>query len=412
MNKRIAALLGAALVCVGAVGCGKAPISAETDLTQASSPTQWVMDAGEETRKYEDVSLQFLSCWEETAPEAAVLNQAAELFRETTGAEVTVVWSPEYYEDGDIFQMPGIVLGSNYADKVLDLTDMAEAAGYEDKSLDALRSQVIRRSGTLNAIVQTPYISGFYYNTEIFDECGMEETPLTYEAFLKLCKTLKEQGYEPMTMNGDRAGEQLLLHLSQYKGAAKAATIAKSGGWSADAGQAVADIWQFVQEGYLAYSTPAAYPGGQNRMGLSNCAFLYGTNALCAQVEQETHTSMSWGVFPYPAVGGAAPMVSVDGEVLAISKTCTNAQAAFDFIMLLTTGEFDQLRADITNGIPADPNNVSPIRGVAQTLDQAMVMELEEVEFTEKQETAILKLWQGKFDTADDFTKAMDKLYG
>lgn len=412
MIKKLTALSCAVLICLGLVGCEKDPVPTEAAPTETVCSTEW-SPATREPKKYEGVSLMFLSCWQEDGAESNLLTQAAALFQTTTGADVRIEWMPDYYDDGDIFQMPGVVLGSNYRDKVLDLTDLAQAADYEGKSIEALRNQVVSRGGKLNAIVQVPYVTGFYYNAELFDACGITQTPRTYSEFLQLSKALKDQGYSPMTMNRDMADEQLMTHLSQYLGPQAAASLAQKGGWTDSQAQtAISDIWNYVNAGYLAYTTPAANPGGQNRIGLSDCALIYGTNALCGQVEEETVTSLRWGMFAYPGIGSGEAVISVDADVLAISTSCKNPQAAFDFLMLLTTGEFDQLRADVTNGIPADPNNASPIRGALEALNSAKIQDALSIEFTEKQENAIVKLWQGKYKEEDGFAKAMDKLYG
>lgn len=410
MLKKLTALCCAVLICLA--GCGKDPLPGQTEPSVTAGATEWT-PAAREDKKYEGVSLKFQSCWQADWAESAVLTQAAELFRMTTGANVQIEWMPEYYEDGDIFQMPGVVLGSSYRDRVFDLTDLAQAAGYESKSIDALRQQVIDRSGKLNAIVQVSYVTGFYYNADVFDDCGITGTPRTYSEFLQLSKTLKDQGYNPMTMNTDMAGEQLMTHVSQYLGTQEAQTLVKKGGWTgAQAQTAVSDIWNYVSAGYLAYTTPAANPGGQNRIALSDCAMIYGSSAMCGQVEADTVTSLRWGMFAYPGIGSGESVISVDADVLAISASCQNPQAAFDFLMLLTTGEFDQLRADVTNGIPADPNNTSPIRGALEALSEAQTREAWSVEFSEKQENAIIKLWQGKYQEEDGFSKAMDRLSG
>ena len=412
MKKLLSLLLALALIGTAAAGCGKEPETIETQ-PPATSAAEWVLEAEPEEKQYDGVELTCLSSWAEDAPESAVLTQAAELFEATTGAVVQIRWLPEYYEDGDILQMPGSVLADNYKDRVLDLTDMAQAAGYESRSIECLRDQVVSRCGTLSAIAQTPYVSGFYYNREVFEDCGITQLPRTYEEFLDVCAVLVEKGYSPLTLDSEAADELLMMHLTQYLGTDAAARLAAEGGWteSEQVLQATVEIRDFVKAGFLAYATPAAYPAGQNRMGLSNCAFVYGTNDLCAQVEEDTMTELSWGMFPYPGVGGAEPVISVDADVLAVSADSENPQAAFDFIMLLVTGEFDQLRADITNGIPADPNNESPVAGAVEAMEITQVMETAEADFDEQQMTVILKLWQGKYKDDDAFVKAMDKLY-
>ena len=413
MKKLLSLLLAAALICTFAAGCGQEqePVTTQPPATVAA--TEWVPENAPEEKKYDGVELTFLSSWAEDAAEAGVLSQAAELFEATTGASVRIQWQTGEYAGGDIFQMPGVALADNYRDRVLDLTEMAQAAGYESKSLECLTDQVISRSGTLNCIPQTPYASGIYYNQQAFEACGIAKMPRTYEEFLNVCAALAAGGYSPLTLDSESADELLMMHLTQYLGTQAAAKVAAKGGWTENEQilQATVDIREFVEAGYLALGTPAASPAGQNRIGLSNSAMIYGTNSICAQVEENTMTELSWGMFPYPGVGGAESVISVDADVLAISADCKNAQAAFDFIMLLVTGEFDQLRADITNGIPADPSNTSPVAGAIEAMQITQVIECAQAEFDEQQMSAILKLWQGKYKENTAFVEAMDKLY-
>ena len=111
-----------------------------------------------------------------------------------------------------------------------------------------------------------------------------------------------------------------------------------------------------------------------------------------------------WGVFPWPG-DGAGTGTAVDEQVLAINKNAENPQAAFDFIRLLTSGEFDQLRADLRRGIPADPNNESVIVGAVDTLKRASSESfgLLDTYYNE----IYTQLWQGAYPTGDMFLRAM-----
>lgn len=408
MKKLLSLLLAAALICTFAAGCGKEEAVAQT-LPPTETTAQWFLEDTLEVKQYEGVTLTFQSCWGEDALDAGVLLQAAELFEATTGAVVEIQWQAG--GGGDIYQLPVSQL-SGYQEQLLDLTQMAQAADYESKSIDSL-TDLARSGEALLAIPQTPYVTGFYYNREAFEECGITEMPGTYDEFLTACAALAAGGYSPLTLDSESADELLAVHLTQYLGTEGAAQMLSKGGWTEDelALQATVDIWDFVKAGYLTYGTPAAYPAGQNRIGLSNSAMVYGTNALCAQVEEATMTEISWGMFPYPGVAGAESIISVDVDVLAISSGCGNPQAAFDFVMLLVTGEFDQLRADITNGIPADPGNISPVAGALEAMQITQIVDPAEPALDEQQLSVVLKLWQGKYTENDGFAKAMDKLY-
>lgn len=410
MRRKLTAMLMAAALCLSAVGCAAEPKPLQTLPPETTTPTVWTPDTPE-YRRYEGVELTFLSCWQEDDSQSAVLTQAAEVFQRTTGAQVQIVWGTESYETGDIFQMPGALLESRYRDHVLDLTQMIEEAGLAREEMDIFWSQILRRGGCWNAVPQVIYVSGFYYNAQILDECGITALPSTYGELLELCAKLLEAGYSPMTLDTEGVGKLLMLHLSQYLGIDAAGKLAQSGGWAKNM-QPLEDIWAFAKAGYVAYDVPGTDPEGRNRMALSNCAFLYGTNALCGQVEADTRVDLRWGMFPYPGVGGGEPVISVDADVLAISSDCAHVQAAFDWITLLTTGEFDQLRVDLTNGIPADPDNTCPISGVWEALSSVQVVTPVQPTFTEKQETALRKLWQGKYQTPEEFAEAMDRLSG
>lgn len=392
-------------------GCAPRQEPEQTVVTETAAPTEWVLEEFTENKKYEGVELTFLSSWAEDAPEAPVLTQAAEVFEAQTGAVVQILWPSEGETSGDILQLSSEQLADS-VDAVLDLTELAGAAGYAEKSFGCLMDTVVSRCGFLAGIPQVPYVSGFYYNREAFESCGIAQSPQNWESFLNVCGALASGGWQPLTLDSERADDVLLLHLTQYAGAAEALNIAQTGGWQSEtARQAAADIFDFAAAGFLATGTPAAYPSGQNKIALSNSAFVYGTNALCPQVEAATQTDISWGMFPYPGVGGAEPVISVDADALAISAGCTAPQAAFDFIMLLTTGEFDQLRVDLTDGIPADPANASAITGAVEALQITQVLEPARTEFSEKQAAVIAKLWKGKYEDSGAFGKEMDRQY-
>lgn len=140
-------------------------------------------------------------------------------------------------------------------------------------------------------------------------------------------------------------------------------------------------------------------------MALSNSAMMIGTNADCAAVEEATLTDLNWGIFPYPGSTGSGTYMTAD--MLVVSPDCKNTQAAFDFITLLVTGEFDQLRADIACGIPADPTNVSPISGAMQALEAAQPEPLGL--FGSKQLDAAVKLWSAWYKEPSRFASALER---
>lgn len=406
MKKIISLLL--ILTIFALCGCGQ-DVPPETTVLNAPTepPVQEIPFAQEpDLRKYPGTQLQFFSLLAEDDPEAAAVTQAAAVFSRQTGAEVTVTWlggdeaaliqALAAGSGADIFEISGIGLQNVGASYALDLTELAGASDYESHSYEALRGQVAQRCGYLAGIPWRLYLTGVYYNREAFADCAIDQAPKTWEEFLAACQALVTGGYAPLTMDAENAYIPLELHLERSLGAERATELLSSGSWEKDAQamQAVGQLCAFVADGYLMKGCPADYPAGQNKLALSNAAMAAGSNRLCGQVEDTALVEISWGVFAWPG-DGAGTGTAVDADVLAVNKASPNAQAAFDFILLLSTGEFDQLRADLSGGIPADPANVSPIFGAEEALAAADSRSLGLPD--SKNNSRILKLWQGKY---------------
>ena len=355
---------------------------------------------------YEGVELTFRAIWKKKDAQSQVLIQAAELFERTTGAKVKLLWSKD--KAADVMQVSAKNFAAMPAEEMLDLTELAKEAGYSERSFKALREQIISQCGFLGAVPQVPYLGGVYYNADIFTGCGITKLPRTWEEFVSLCQTLRQGGWSPLTLDNEDAVTAMELYLRRIVGDEDMAKfMTKDAQWHFDQRvvAAMEQVRLFVLEGNMTYGTPDEKPVGQNKMGVSNSAMMVGTNADCAAVEKSTLTDLNWGVFPFPGTHSSGTWASAD--MLVIAPNCENPQAAFDFVMLLVTGEFDQLRVDITDGIPADPGNRSAIVGVAQALDAEMPKPVGV--FGTKQTDVAVKLWSGAYSKASSYAVALER---
>lgn len=415
MMKRFCSLLCAVLMALSLAACGDDP-KETTQPSQTEAVQKVPFETEGTTKKYEDVRLVYCTWLSEDAREARAVRQAAEYFRETTGAEVEIRYlhgdvqrCAEALTDGkgDLFDISCQSLAESCRDYALDLTELAAEAGYETVSYEVLRQQVINRCGFLAGIPRTVHLYGVYYSTEVFESCGIEKTPESWEEFLTVCETLKQGGCGVMTLDREKAHLLLELHMTASLGWSEVKNLTSQGGWlfSDAARAAVERAVAFTEAGYMVRRTPAAYPEGQNKMALSNAAMVIASEKVCAEVEAATLMELQWGVFPYPGDGGDAGCFA-DSDVLVIAKDCAQPQAAFDFAMVLTTGEFDSLYADLSKGIPADPNNESVIRGAGECLlaAQAHTLGL----FDPARFEDYVKIWSGATTNPGNYLSALD----
>ena len=333
--------------------------------------------------------------------------QAAEYFETATGAQVNIYWADGMMDVSqmDIFEVDGALLASDYLDYALDLSDLAEAADYESWSHDAIRQQVLDRCGYLAGIASVPHLTALYYDVDAFQSCGIDAMPETWMDFLTLCNVLSQWGWTPLTMDADFAYLATELHLERALGVDGLWNLSSSGwAYTEEAAFAAEQISYLVSAGFLAGGAPAAYPDGFLNLAYCNAAMMASSDRLCQTMEQDGLMEIQWGVFPWPG-DGAGTGTAVDEQVLAINEYTENAQAAFDFICLLTSGEFDQLRADLRRGIPADPNNESPIVGAVEALNVASSESFGILDTYYNE--IFVNLWMGAYPTGDGFLKAM-----
>ncbi len=456
MKKKIVSLLLASVMAVSLLaGCGNSGDSAPADNAapaeeaapekEETAPAEDTTPAEEEApaedgaaadgaTDYSGVELTFWSMWSAGEPQAVVIEEAAKAFSEKTGAKINIEWKGrdintiiqtalESGEKIDIFEDDYSRISKIYKDFCYDLTDMAAAAGYDAQSYKCFNDVATGWAGFLPCVTEQPQVGGIFYNKDIFDDCGITP-PTTWDEFLAACQTMVDKGYQPLALDSAYADFTFGYHLDRYLGEAAISELATNGGWSENesVAKAAQDIIDFVKAGYLAEGAPEEYPSSQNKIGLTGkVAMIVCANYVCAEVNNNSGTEVNWSMFNYPSVeGGADASNSYAGaNSLAVTSYSENPQAAFDFLMFLTSGEFDQKMADSASQIPADPRNTAPaiMNGTVETL-QATSNPLswnmglnDNADLKASFKDLIIQLYEGKFATGEDFAAAMDALY-
>ena len=384
--------------------------------------------------EYAGVELTFWSMWSNTEPQGKVLQEAASAWEEETGATVNIEWKGrdiknilgaalEASEDFDLYEDDYNRIAKNWIEWTADLTDLAEAAGYADNSYAVFNDQATEWAGFLPCVTEQPQVGGIFYDKAAFEAAGITELPTTWDEFMAACEALKTAGITPLALDATYADFTFYHHLVHQLGEDRIEELALNGGWDQEPGVAAAaqDIIDFVNAGYLVDGAPDEFPSSQNKIGYGLAAMIVCANYVTAEVNNNTQTEVDWGMMSYPAVDdGAANSATYAGaNSLAITKYSENPQAAFDFIMTLVTGEFDQMMADTAKQIPADSRNTAPALqdGTVEVLLNAespmsWCASLQaNSDLKDSIKTLCINLYDGKFATGEEFAAAMQALY-
>ena len=443
-KKKILCLLMASVMSLSLLaGCGSKPAeSSQPDTSSQSEDSQAEQPAQEEPAaeaeqsggaQYDGVELTMWSMWTSSEPQAQVIQEAAAAFEEKTGAKVNIEWkgrdinqvlsaSLEAGDKFDIYEDDYQRIATVYQDYTLDLTDMAKAVDYDSFSYPCLNNQVIEWVGYLNSIVEQPQVGGVFYDKDSFETAGITAEPKTWSEFLDACQKLKDSGVGPIAQDGAYCNFAFYHQLVRHLGEEKITELALNGGWSGtDAEVAAQEIIDLVKAGYLVDGAPDEFPSSENKIGFGLASMIVCANYVTAEVNGNTGTEVNWGLFNYPAVDNGVENTAAyaGANSLGITSYSENPQAAFDFVIFLTTGEFDQKMADTAQQIPADSRNTAPaiLTGTIETLLAAEKPMTwcggfnANADLNTSFKSMCVELFEGKYATGADFCKALDALY-
>ena len=435
MKKLLSIILAAAMILALFAGCGnktseesKTPDPTKTpDATQTEPANQ--PDNG---KQYDGVTVTMWSMWSSGEPQANVIEEAAAAFEAETGAKVNIEFkgrdvnkvltaSLEAKEKIDIIEDDYQRIANVYPN-ILDLTDMAKAVGYDSWSYACLNNQVIEWVGYLNSIVEQPQVGGVFYDKDAFEAAGVSAEPKTWAEFLDVCQKIKDNGVGPIAQDSAYCNFAFYHQLVRHLGEEKIEELDLNGGWSGTAAEKAAqEVIDLVNAGYFVDGAPDEFPSSENKIGFGQAAMIVCANYVTAEVNMQTGTEVNWGLFNYPAVDGGVENTAAyaGANSLAITDYSENAQAAFDFIIFLTTGEWDQKMADEAAQIPADSRNTAPavLTGTIETLlaaEKPMTWCAglnANADLKDTIKSMCTELFEGKYADGAAFCAALDALY-
>ena len=193
--------------------------------------------ASDEITEIPEQSIVYWSMWEEEEPQADVIREAAEAYEEATGISVEIQWKGRRIqsligpaldagEQIDLFDDDYQRMVQDHREYLTELKKMSETVDYENHIMPVLLEQVKNwGNGELLAMPYQPYITGVWYNKELWEEAGLTEKdiPDTWEDLIKVCRKIRnsDSGLSAMACDGEYVnllyGYQLARYLGQER---------------------------------------------------------------------------------------------------------------------------------------------------------------------------------------------------
>lgn len=382
MKKTVRILaLTLALVLLGTtlVACGNNAASNSTGAPASSG------------KKYDGVTVQYASCFNEAEQQAVWTKEMAELWEKETGAHVNFSFvgrdvltsvksdiltgnAPDII-DQDLSELSAALMTDSEVlleplDDVLNAPAYGETAPMKDQMNGAYT--LYTRDG-VNYFVPYYYItSGFFYDKTLFNTLGLN-APTTWDEFIKVCETIEASGIPAIAADGNISFYncyyfQSLCQRILGSGAFLNAALDRTGeSWNdpgfLQAAELVSEISasgkNFFQEGYAG----SAYPAGQSDWAMGGAGMVYCGTWIPLETADLTADDFEFGFFPFPAVdGGKGEFTDIEAQLFGFSipKDAKNKEAAKDFITFCSSKKAADRLVELSDNMSARTDAIYP----------------------------------------------------
>lgn len=252
-------------------------------------------------------------------------------------------------------------------------------ATFNDGVLDLLTY-----NGEVYGIPTQQSMGVMYYNTRIFEENGVT-VPTTYEEFVNVCQTLKDNGVTPISLASTAADAWLVSQYIQETSNGIAgydlfnSLYEGTGAWNDPAFVEAATMFQeevnngYYEEGFTGVSGDEARMFFQNGMTAMYYNGSWEASTLSDANATPEAANISCFVIPKKdAANQGVTLGSVDSS-FAITANCKNVEAAVEFLKFWTNEEnasmlaYDYGRMPCTNW-ELDNSKMSPLLGTVISL--------------------------------------------
>ena len=378
MKKILALCLALTMALAVFAGCSGA---ASSSAPAAGSASGSASTGGSATGKQLSGKVVYWSMYNEGEPEAMAIQKAADMFMEDyPDCEVEIQWIGRSNQDitgpalegGEQLDILDNFSYDKSTDRYLDITDMMNepALGQEDMTvaesilpvLNLANAQGQEKAGLETdkyyGVQMFPWVVGFFYNKDLFQQAGITETPETWTEFMEACQKLKDAGINAVTC--DDAYMTLIPnnYLARLVGSDTIAAMSASASDPAWQSEEVKQAFA-AMEALSPFMSPQTatnkYPAGQQEFALGEAAMYLNASWMPSEVADTAGEDFPWGFFAFPQVEDGAEgsgYVSVGGVPLAVYSGSPNPEAAKEFLRYVASKEVQDYLAE-QGGAPA-----------------------------------------------------------
>lgn len=323
----------------------------------------------------------YWSMYTEMEPEAAAIQKAADMFmKDYPNCEVEIQWIGRSNQDvvgpalegGEQIDILDNFSYDKSTDRYMDITDMmnSPALGQEDITVAESILPVLNlanQQGQVKAGLDAdkyygvqlfPWVTGFFYNKDLFAQAGIETPPTTWTEFMEDCQKLKDAGINAITC--DDAYMTLIPnnYIARLMGSDAIAAMSASAGDPAWQSEDVTKAFE-AMEALSPFMSPQTatnkYPAGQQEFALGEAAMYLNASWMPSEVADTAGEDFPWGFFAFPQVEGGVEgpgYASVGGIPLAVYSGSQNPEAAKEFLRYVVSKEVQDYLAEM-GGAPA-----------------------------------------------------------
>ncbi|MDR0600713.1 MAG: extracellular solute-binding protein [Treponema sp.] len=384
--------------------------------------------------------LVYWSMWNETEPQGQVIGRAAEAFTAATGIKVEVNFNGRDIRktlqpaldagetidifDEDIERVSNtwgnyLLALDSYVDKAYSTTGGKPFNETVNKTLLDLAKRL--GGGSIKNIPYQPSAFITMYNKDLFNQAGIGSPPKTWDEFLDACAKLKAIGAAGITVDDAYMACLFGYTIDRIAGMDAALGMVAKDDFSGPAVSQFGEIWEnMAKNGYVIPSAASnIWPTGQVNDFATGKAAMYLNGTWLPNEIKGNAPNMNWGSFAFPAIDAGGDGIEANNfgaQSFGINKNTKYPAEAFQFIVWITTGEWDAALAQESLGIPMANDSRWPqalaeaktvVDATTKRLPWAVGME-DKADINAKIKENFAKLIKGDL-TAQTFAAAMAK---